>query len=144
MNIEYAPGQFEWTMKPTYGIRSPDNAFLYRSTVKEMAQKRGWLASFAAKPRKEYPCGNGCHWNHSLWSPSQTVDENDCGAFVGMDKKRTNVFYDAKEKDGLSQVAKYWMGGILKHLDALQAFCGPTVLLFLLAFGKWFLGTFCF
>ena len=54
--------------------------------------------------------GNGFHFNHSLW------DEN-----------KKNVFYDPSKPDNLSDVARYWVGGIMKHLGALCALQCPTI-----------------
>ena len=54
--------------------------------------------------------GNGFHFNHSLWNVS--------------DNK--NAFYDASKKDKLSDLARYWVGGIMKHLGSICLLCCPT------------------
>ncbi len=41
--------------------------------------------------------------------------------------KGSNVFYDATDKHGLSQLAYYFIGGILEHAEALSLFTNPTV-----------------
>jgi glutamine synthetase len=52
--------------------------------------------------------GSGMHVHSSLW------------------KGDTNVFYDASGYAGLSQAAKYYIGGLLKHAPALLALTSPT------------------
>jgi glutamine synthetase len=36
------------------------------------------------------------------------------------------MFYDEKGYGGISQLAKYYIGGLLEHAHALMAFCAPT------------------
>jgi glutamine synthetase len=52
--------------------------------------------------------GSGMHTHQSLW------------------KEGTNIFFDAKGYALLSQTAKWYIGGLLKHADSLMAFCAPT------------------
>ena len=73
----------------------------------------GLHATFMAKPFAG-GASNGGHTNHSLW----TTDASGV---------RRNAFHDADSEDGLSQTAKFWIGGLLKHLPALQALGSPTM-----------------
>ena len=54
--------------------------------------------------------GNGCHFNHSLWT---------------LDGK--NVLYDSADERGMSLKLKHWIGGQLAHARALTALFSPTV-----------------
>jgi len=113
IHTEYAPGQLEITIKPGMGILGADNAFTYKTGIKEIADQRKLCASFMTKPfgALSIACSNGGHFNHSLWK-------------VGENGSKTNVFYNNGE---LSDTAKWWIGGIIKHHDALIALTCPTV-----------------
>lgn len=52
--------------------------------------------------------GSGMHTHQSLW------------------KGGKNIFFDPKGYALISQTAKYYIGGLLKHAPALMAFCAPT------------------
>jgi glutamine synthetase len=52
--------------------------------------------------------GSGMHCHQSLW------------------KNGANVFYDPEGYALISETAKYYIGGLLKHAPALMAFCAPT------------------
>jgi glutamine synthetase len=73
-----------------------------RLVVKEMAQRRGIHASFMPKPLAGVQ-GSGMHTHLSLF-------EGD-----------TNAFYDAEDPDGLSEVAKRFMAGLLRHAHEITA-----------------------
>ena len=106
---EYSPAQIESVLQPRYGIASPDQLFQFKQGVREIAKKRSILATFMTMP---FPgVGNGLHFNHSIWN--NTTGEN--------------AFYNANEDDNLSNFAKHWLAGLLKHVPALSLICGPTV-----------------
>ncbi|CEL95654.1 unnamed protein product [Vitrella brassicaformis CCMP3155] len=108
-NVEYGPGQMELTFAPSFGLEAADNAFTFKTGVKEICQRAGYMASFMTKP---YPdCGGcGCHLNQSLWDVSRSV----------------NLTGDSKEPTGFSQTAQHYMAGILHHGRAICAFFNPT------------------
>jgi len=108
IHTEYAPGQLEISIKPRFGTASADSAFTYKTGIKEIADKRDIIATFMTKPFGDLTtgCANGGHLNHSLWKTDGT-----------------NAFYNNGE---LSEIAKWWMGGIFKHHDALCAMACPT------------------
>eukprot|EP00483_Globobulimina_turgida_P007346 UN07360 len=111
MHLEYGAGCYEWTVKPAQNMDCPDNAFLYKSVIKEIAMKRGWIASFSTTPQCDATsgCSCGAHFNHSLWRDGK------------------NIFYDANSSDKLSLTAKYWIGGILKNIKGITCFSVPTI-----------------
>ncbi len=75
--------------------------------VKNVAAKHGKTATFMAKPIFG-DNGNGMHVHQSLWKGGKPQ-------FAG------------KRYAGLSDMALWYIGGLLKHARALSAFCAPTV-----------------
>lgn len=107
-NAEYGPGQMEINFAPGNGIQAADDAFTFKNGVKEIAQRRGGMASFMTKPWIDQSA-NGCHYHLSLWRGKQ------------------NACLDKNSADGLSQVAKQFIAGLVAHASALTAFAAPTV-----------------
>jgi len=102
-----AAGQSEMSMTFTTLTRMADNLLLYKYIIKNVARQNGKTATFMPKPVFG-DNGSGMHVHSSLWKGS------------------TNVFYDEKGYAGLSQMAKYYIGGILKHAPALLALTSPS------------------
>src|SRR5258706_5254047 len=75
--------------------------------IKNVVRQNGTTARVTPKPVFD-DNGSGMHVHSSLWKGS------------------TNVFYDEKGYAGLSQTAKYYIGGILKHAPALLALTSPS------------------
>src|SRR5271169_4181196 len=72
-----------------------------------MCKKDGKVATFMPKPLFR-DNGSGMHVHQSLW------------------KDGVNMFFDKNGYALISQMAKYYIGGLLKHADALMAICAPT------------------
>jgi glutamine synthetase len=100
-------GQCEIDMKFDKLVKMGDNLLLYKYIIKKMAKKYGMVATFMPKPLFA-DNGSGMHCHQSIW------------------KGGTNLFYDKKGYALLSQTAKYYIGGLLKHAASLMAFCAPT------------------
>jgi glutamine synthetase len=100
-------GQSELGMRFTTLTRMADQLLVYKYIAKNVARKNGKTVTFMPKPLFG-DNGSGMHCHSSLW------------------KGDTNVFYDAAGYAGLSQAAKYYIGGILKHAPALLALTSPT------------------
>ena len=109
MHVESAPGQCEFTIWPCEGIKAADNVFLFKNAVKELARKKGMLASFVSR-RDADETGNSMNFNISLW-----------------DEQGKNISYDSSERNQLSATAHHWIAGLVKHADAITALCAPTV-----------------
>jgi len=87
-------------------VRSADNVLKYKYIVKNVAFQHRKTATFMPKPLfEEY--GSGMHLHVSLW------------------KQGMNLFAGTSAS-GLSELADYAMGGILKHAAALCAITNPT------------------
>ncbi|MBL8078340.1 MAG: type I glutamate--ammonia ligase [Anaerolineales bacterium] len=100
-------GQSELGMRFNTLTRMADQLLIYKYIAKNVARKNGKTVTFMPKPMFG-DNGSGMHCSSSLW------------------KGNTNVFYDAAGYAGLSQSAKYYIGGILKHAPALLALTSPT------------------
>lgn len=109
ISAELSPGQVEYTMKPSYDIDCPDQCFRAREGLQEICHQKGILCSFMTVAEKSAN-PSGYHFNHSLW----TADGQ-------------SAFFDDKESDKMSQLARYWIGGLQKHSRAMTALVCPTV-----------------
>jgi glutamine synthetase len=109
-NVEYGPGQVEINFAPRPGLAAADQAFVFKNAVKEVAQQAGLMASFMTKPYADQSA-SGCHYHHSLLHR----------------ESGENAFSDPGGRDGLSELARHWIGGQLAHAAALAAVVAPTV-----------------
>ncbi|MBM4427548.1 MAG: type I glutamate--ammonia ligase [Chloroflexi bacterium] len=100
-------GQSEMSMHFTTLTRMADDLLLYKYIIKNVARKHGKTVTFMPKPIFG-DNGSGMHVHSSLW------------------KDGKNTFFDEKGYAGLSQTAKYYIGGLLKHAPALLALTSPT------------------
>ncbi|WP_428372082.1 type I glutamate--ammonia ligase [Methanoregula sp.] len=100
-------GQCEIDMRYSSLVNMADHCMMYKYIVKNMAQQFGMVATFMPKPLFG-DNGSGMHTHQSLWKGDQ------------------NLFFDAKGYGMISQLAKYYIGGLLEHANALMAFCAPT------------------
>lgn len=100
-------GQGEIDMKFDSLLAMADKMMWYRYIVKNVARKNGKVATFMPKPLFG-DNGSGMHTHQSLWNGD------------------TNIFFDPQGYALISQTAKHYAGGLLKHAKALMAFCAPT------------------
>ena len=108
-NHEFSPGQFEINLNHSELLDAADRAFRMKSAVQEIARHEGMLATFMAKPFNDEG-GSGFHLHVSL------VDED-----------KVNVFGDPEGPDGLSQIGRSAVAGVLAHAPALAAILNPTI-----------------
>lgn len=131
INAEYGAGQLELTFAPKMGIEAADMTATFRTGTKEMAQQRGIMASFIARPFGVKGVGNGGHLNFSLWSPSDGTPSSSfenvvLKASCSGDKHRSNVLHSSEDAEGLSPAARHFLAGVLAHAPAMEAVCSPT------------------
>ncbi|MCK5426662.1 MAG: glutamine synthetase, partial [Thermodesulfovibrionia bacterium] len=105
---EVAPSQHEIDLRYADALTMADNVMSYRVVVKEVATKYGCYATFMPKPLFGQN-GSGMHTHQSLFKGNQ------------------NVFYDSKDKFYLSEVAKGYIAGLLKHAPEITAVCNQWV-----------------
>jgi glutamine synthetase len=100
-------GQAEIDMRFTTLTRMGDNLMLYKYVIKNVARRHGMTATFMPKPLFE-DNASGMHVHQSLW------------------KGNTNLFHGETYYANLSELGRYYIGGLLKHAWALCALCAPT------------------
>ena len=101
-------GQAEINYKFNTLLAAADDLMLFKYIVKNVAWRNGKTATFMPKPIFG-DNGSGMHVHQSLW------------------KGGTPLFYDEQGYAGLSDIARYYIGGMLKHAPSLLAFTNPTV-----------------
>jgi len=87
-------------------VKSADAMMVYKYVVKNVALRHGKTACFMPKPLFG-DNGSGMHTHMSLW-------------------KKGKPLFAGPEYAGLSKMALYYIGGLLKHARALCAICNPT------------------
>jgi glutamine synthetase len=109
VNSEYDDGQFELTLRYGEALRAADDAFLFRVMAREVAAKRGYLLVFMGKPITERG-GSGIHVNFSL-----------------RDANGSNAMDDPSSPDGLSDLARRCIAGLINDHVSMTALVAPTV-----------------
>jgi len=105
---EVAPGQHEIDFKYADALKACDDIQTFKLVVKTIARKHGLHATFMPKPLFGVN-GSGMHCNLSLFRGSE------------------NAFYDPSSELQLSEVARQFLAGILKHATSFTAVTNPTV-----------------
>ncbi len=100
-------GQAEIDMRFDTLTKMADKVMLYKYIIKNVGRKHGKTITTMPKPLF-MDNGSGMHTHQSLW------------------KGGKNKFYDKKGYALLSQMARYYIGGLIKHASALCAFIAPT------------------
>jgi glutamine synthetase len=100
-------GQAEIDMRFDTLLRMADKLMLYKYVVKNVARARGHSATFMPKPIFQ-DNGSGMHCHQSLWRGGEPL------------------FYDEAGYAGLSDMGRWYIGGLLTHAPSLLAFAAPT------------------
>ncbi len=100
-------GQCEIDLRFSTLTEMGDRLMLYKYLVKMYAREHFKTATFMPKPIFG-DNGSGMHCHQSLW------------------KDGTNLFFDPNGYAHLSDLGRYYIGGLLAHSPALMAFCAPT------------------
>ncbi len=105
---EDANCQFEinWTFSDA--LTTADRHTFFKWMVRTIAEQHGLWATFMPKPFSNLT-GNGAHFHLSLASA----------------ESGTNLFVDQNDAFGLSQMGRWFMGGVLRHARALSAVVAP-------------------
>lgn len=102
--------QFEIDWAPADCLKLSDQFVLFKMMAKHVASTLGAQATFLAKPFADRT-GTGAHFNLSL----------------GEIETRKNIFDDPSHQYNLSKIGHWFIGGILKHAEALCAVLSPNV-----------------
>ena len=100
-------GQGEIAVKFAELLTAADNLMKYKYVIKNTAWEAGKTATFMPKPIFG-DNGSGMHVHQSIW------------------KNGDPLFADEAGYAGLSDIARWYIGGILAHAPALLAFTNPT------------------
>ena len=103
-----AAGQAEINYRFNTLTHSADDLLKFKYIVKGVAEAFGKSATFMPKPVFG-DNGSGMHCHQSLWNGGEPL------------------FYDEKGYANLSDTARWYIGGLLKHASAVLAFTNPTV-----------------
>jgi glutamine synthetase len=111
MEDEWGPGQSEFTFDPQTGLDPADTMLLFRTAVKQLCRRRGLHATFMTKPALPNFFSSGWHLHQSL------VGNGSGNAFT----------YRGDDGAILSDVGRYFLGGLLEHASASALFAVPTI-----------------
>ena len=105
---EVAPGQHEIDFKYADALTTADNLATFRFIVRNAAMAHDLHATFMPKPI-EAQNGSGMHTHQSLFREGE------------------NAFYDPDGEYELSDVMRWYIGGLKEHARALAAVTNPLV-----------------
>ncbi len=100
-------GQCEIDMKFDSLLAMADHQQKYKYVVKNVARAHGMTATFMPKPLFG-DNGSGMHCHQSIWQGGKPL------------------FADEAGYAGLSDLARWYIGGLLKHAGSILAFAAPT------------------
>jgi glutamine synthetase len=101
-------GQAEINYRFDTLARAADKIMLFKYVIKSVAWANGKTATFMPKPIFG-DNGSGMHCHQSLWKDGEPL------------------FYDERGYGGLSDLARWYIGGLLHHAPSLLAFTNPTM-----------------
>ena len=101
-------GQAEINYRFDTLLAAADDVMKFKYIIRNTAWQAGKTATFMPKPIFG-DNGSGMHVHQSIWSGGEPL------------------FYDEAGYAGLSDMARYYIGGILRHAPSLLAFTNPTV-----------------
>jgi glutamine synthetase len=100
-------GQAEIDMRFDTLLAMADKLMLYKYVIKNVARRAGYTVTFMPKPIFE-DNGSGMHTHQSIWKGGEPL------------------FFDERGYGGISDMARWYIGGLLKHAHAILAFAAPT------------------
>ena len=100
-------GQAEIDMVFDEMLAMADKVQLYKYVVKNVAREHGRSVTFMPKPIYG-DNGSGMHTHQSLWKDGDTL------------------MYDERGYASLSDISRWYIGGLLAHAPAILAFAAPT------------------
>lgn len=110
LHTETGPGVVEAAIKVDEALEAADKAALFKTFVKILAQRRGWMATFMAKWSPDWP-GQSGHLHMSLF------DKESC----------RGAFHETGAEHDMSQAMRWFVGGQQALMPELLAMVAPTV-----------------
>jgi glutamine synthetase len=111
MEVEFGPSQYEFTFAPQAGMAAADMMVLFRSALKQVARRHGFLASLMCRPGFAHMLASGWHLHQSLRDV----------------KTLGNDFASGDGKELLSPIGRAFLAGLLANARASAAFATPTL-----------------
>jgi len=108
-NSEHGPGQFEVNMRYCDALHAADSAMLLKHSVKELAARHGYTATFIAKLSTEW-AGSSGHCHQSLQGTDGSL-----------------VFANPDDAGNLSAVGQSYMAGVVDLAKEMTALYLPTI-----------------
>jgi glutamine synthetase len=108
LHTETGPGVLEAAIRYDDVLEAADRAVLFKTAVKEIAYRHGFLATFMAKWRQDLPGCSG-HLHQSLW------------------QNGSNIFAPQGVKTGMSKTMQHYLAGQLHCLPVLMPLLAPTI-----------------
>ena len=106
---EYDNAAYEVNIKYADAIPAADEAFLFKLLVREICERHGKLATFLGRPLGDRG-GSGLHVNFSFRT-----------------KDGANALHDPNDPEGLSELARRSVAGLLAHHEGMAAILAPHV-----------------
>jgi glutamine synthetase len=110
LHTETGPGVLEAAIRVDDALEAADKAALFKTVVKILAQRRGWMATFMAKWSRDWP-GQSGHLHMSL---------------LGKDSGES-IFFEEGAELGMSERMRHFVGGQQALMPELLAMVAPTV-----------------
>ena len=111
MEVEFGPSQYEFTFAPQVGMVAADTMVLFRSALKQVARRQGFLASLMCRPNFPHVLASGWHLHQSLRDA----------------KTQASDFASGDRKELLSPIGRAFLAGLLANARASAAFATPTL-----------------
>ena len=106
---EFDNAAYEVNIKYDDAIPAADEAFLFKLLVREICERHGKMATFLGRPLGDRG-GSGLHVNFSFRR-----------------QDGSNAFHDPNDPEGLSDLARHSIAGLLKHHEGMAAILAPHV-----------------
>ena len=110
LHTETGPGVYEAAIAYSDILEAADRAILFKTSVREIANNQGIMATFMAKINENLPGCSG-HVHQSLW-------DGDI---------KNNLFYDEKSPNKISKLMESYMAGQLHCLPFILPMIAPTI-----------------
>jgi glutamine synthetase len=108
--VELGPSQYEFTFAPETGMAPADTMVLFRSAMKQVARRHGYLVSFMCRPKFPNAFSSGWHLHQSL-----------------TDRKSGRNAFVSNDKEILSPLGRAFLAGLIANARASAAFGAPTL-----------------
>ena len=105
---EVAKGQHEIDFVYDDALKNADKVVTFKYVTKTIAMREGLRATFMPKPIYG-AAGTGMHANISLFRGGE------------------NAFFDSETKTGISDLARFFIGGLIEHACAITAIANPLI-----------------